>query len=80
MYKVTVDIIGDKQAPTIDPEDLIGFTYVNTHDDVPQKATVTNWTDEGKFIIKFVNGGEELKDYNDLINCYNQQEERNVYF
>jgi len=46
---------------------------VETHDDVPQKATVTNWTDEGKFIIKFVNGGEELKDYNDLINRYNQE-------
>ena len=31
---------------------------------------------EGKFVIEFISGGEELETYNDVINKYNQKNEK----
>ena len=31
--------------------------------------------DEGRFLVEFVNGGEELMTYNDLVNAYNARDE-----
>ena len=74
----TTDLIGDKPKPTIDVDKLMGFEFVHTFQDVPQKAKVVNWTEEGNFILKFLNGGEDLMTYNDLINHYNKNKESNA--
>jgi len=74
----TRDLIGDKENPVFDPYKYIGFEFVKEHNNVQQKATVTNWTEEGKFILRFLNGGEELITYNELINHFNQNEEENA--
>ena len=74
----TDDLIGAKTKPIIDPQELIGFEFIKEHNEVKEKAKVTNWTNEGKFIIKFLNGGEELITYNDLINHYSQNQEENA--
>ena len=43
---------------------------------LPQRAIVKeHLAREGKFIVEFLNGGEELMNYNDLINIYNARDE-----
>lgn len=74
----TTDLIGDKPKPTVDVDKLMGFEFVHDFQGVPQKAKVINWTEEGNFILKFLNGGEELMTYNDLINHYNKDKESNA--
>ena len=59
------------EAPTIKPEDLIGYTFVKDYAGTPQRGEVKDLDEEGRFLIEFVNGGEELMNYNDLINHYN---------
>mgnify|MGYP002062736192 FL=1 len=60
-------------TPTINPDDLVGYTFVKEYARMPQRAEVKEMIDEdeGKFLVEFVNGGEELMNYNDLINYYN---------
>jgi len=75
----TKDILeGNVPTPTVDPSEIIGVKFLDEYDGVKQCATVKDWTSEGKFIIEFVNGGEELRDYNGLINHYNQPDEENA--
>jgi len=74
----TTDLIGDKPKPTVDVNKLMGFEFVHKFQGVLQKAKVVNWTEEGNFILKFLNGGEELMTYKDLTNHYNKNEESNA--
>ena len=37
-----------------------------------------DWNEEGKLIIKYLNGGEDLANYNDIINKLNQSKEESV--
>ena len=68
-------------TPTIDPNDLIGYSFVRAHDGTPQRAIVKEQMEkEGKFLVEFVNGGEELMHYNDLINHYNAKEDDGNHF
>ena len=50
-------------------------SQLGTHNGSQQKATLNDQTKEGKVIVKFINGGEELATYNDVVNKYNQQDE-----
>ena len=60
--------------PSIDPDDLLGYTFVKEHHGTQQRAEVKEINKEdGKFLVEFVNGGEELMTYNDLINIYNSK-------
>jgi len=64
-------LIGETKKPVIDPEELIGYDFIANHNNVDQRATVVKWTpEEGKFILQFLNGGELMMTYNDLINYY----------
>jgi len=73
------DIIrSNAPTPTVNPSEIIGFKFLDEYDVVEQCTTVKEWTSEGKFIIEYVNGGEELRNYNDLINHYNQPDEENA--
>ena len=53
---------------------MIGLNFVGQYNNLEQKATVKDWTDEGKFIVEFVDGGEILTTYNDIINKSNQKD------
>jgi len=52
-------LIGTETKPIIDPQDLIGFEFIEDHNEVKEKAKVTNWTKQGKFILEFLNCREE---------------------
>ena len=65
--------VATPDLPTI--ETLRGYVFVGENNGIEQKAIVTDWTKEGKFIIKFIDGGQQLMDYNTLINIYNKSEE-----
>ena len=81
ILKSTQDITGPKILPTVDPHSLIGFNFVlKNKNGVEEKATVIDWNKEGKFIIEFLNGGQELLLYNDLINYYERSKEENADF
>ena len=43
------------------------------HNGLGQRATVKDLTDERKFNIEFISGGEELITYNGIINKHNQK-------
>ena len=63
-------------TPNIDLDNLVGYTFVKDHDGTPHRASVKEYfEDEGKFLVEFVNGGEELMNYNDLINIYNAKDD-----
>ena len=63
-------------TPIIDPDDLIGYTFVKDYHGTPQRAEVKEKLDEnGNFLIEFVNGGEDLMNYNDLINIFNAHDQ-----
>ena len=56
--------------------DLIGYKFVKEHDGTPQRAIVKELSEEdGKFLVEFVNGGEQLMNYADLVNIFNKGEE-----
>ena len=58
--------------PNVDLDDLIGYIFVKEHNGIPQRAIVKQkFYSEGNFLIKFMNGGEDLMAYNDIINIYN---------
>ena len=47
--------------------------FVGEHDGFKQMGEVKELLEEeGKFLVEFVNGGEELMSYNDLINLYDK--------
>ena len=59
-------------APIINLDDLIGYKFVKEWNGIPQRDIVKEKFDaEGNFIIEFINGGEDLLTYNDIINIYN---------
>ena len=70
------DITQCSELPTINPDDLVGYKFARKFDGTLQRATVVDYLeDEGRFLIEFVNGGEELMTYNDLVNAYNARDE-----
>ena len=70
------DITQCSALPTVDPSNLVGYKFVKEYDGTPQRAIVKeHLEEEGKFIVEFLNGGEELINYNDLINIYNAKDE-----
>ena len=63
----------------MDPKELLSFSFVKENSEGRlEKATVQDLKTDGKFIIKFVNGGEEIITYNNLILHYNKDKEENV--
>ena len=52
--------------------DLLGYTFICDHDETKERGEVKELLeDEGKFMVKYVNGGEKLMNYTDLINIFN---------
>ena len=43
-----------------------------------KRVTVKEWMDEGKFIIEFITGGQELASCNGIINKYKQKNEEGI--
>ena len=75
----TTDLIGEKPKPIINPEELIGYKFIAKHKGIDEQATIRKWNaEDGKFIIEFLSGGEELMVYNDIINYYNKNEEESA--
>ena len=67
-------LTGKPVDSTIDPHDLVGYSFVKEHDDVEQRATVKDVNDDfSKVTQEFMNGSTELLEYNDLINIINAQ-------
>ena len=74
--EMVAKLIGKDFSPTIDPHDLVGYSFVTEQDDLKQRATVTNVdADVDKVTLTFMNGSEELLEYNDLINLINARDE-----
>jgi hypothetical protein len=70
----TNDTLLGGQAPIIDPETLIGSSYVGQHQGVPMKKTVTEYNEEmDEFTVERVEGGEELLSYNQMLDLYNRE-------
>ena len=63
------------EPDTIDPTNLIGTKYVDTFDGTMQKATIEERLSEHEWKVKFLNGGEERRTYNDLINLINKTDD-----
>ena len=61
---------------------MIGFDFVGQHNNLEQKTTVKDWINEGKFIVEFIDGGEELTTHYHIINKYSQKDEElsDLYF
>ena len=73
------DITRCHKLPTINPDNLVGYKFVREFDGTSQRAVVKEHLDgEEKFLVEFVNGGEELMAYNDLVNAYNAREEEGI--
>ena len=61
---------------TVDPNDLVGYSFVRENDGVKQKATVSSVSpDLDKVTLTFMNGSEQLLEYNDFINIVNAKDE-----
>ena len=75
ILQTTRDIVGSKTLPEIDPLQLIGFNFVSSHNELEQRATVKQVTEDGNFIIQYIDGSEELANYNDIVNKFSQSEE-----
>ena len=73
------DITQCAELPTVDPDNLVGYRFVREFNGIPQRATVKeHLEDQGRFLVDFVNGGEALMTYNDLISAYNTKDEEGV--
>ena len=55
----------------IDPNYLLGYSFVTDHDDIKQRATIVDLGD--KVTLQFLNGSKSLMEY--LINIINAQDE-----
>ena len=70
------DITQCSELPTINPDNLVGYKFARKFDGTPQRATVVDYLEnEGRFLVEFVNGGEELMTYNNLVNAFNARDE-----
>ena len=74
--EMVAKLTGKDFSPIIDPHDLVGYSFVTEHDDIHQRATVSNVdTELDKVTLTFMNGSEEIMEYNDLINLINAKHE-----
>ena len=55
----------------IDPNYLLGYSFLTDHDDIKQRATIVDLGD--KVTLQFLNGSKSLMEY--LINIINAQDE-----
>ena len=74
------DITQCSELPTINPDNLVGYKFARKFDGTPQRATVVDYLeDEGRFLVEFINGGEELMTYHGLINAYSARNEEGAH-
>ena len=68
---------GKKVSPKFNPTDLIGYSYVKDHDDMLQRATITDVnTDDGILELTYASDNSlEMLDYNTFINTFNAKDE-----
>ena len=67
---------GDKTGISIDPEDLLGYTFANEKDGLTQKAKIIAVDkDTYQVIIEYGLGQQDLLEHNELINIINTHEE-----
>ena len=80
LIKSTVDILNHK-TPIIDPDELIGISFTakapTGHE---ERATVDRKVEqetnqEDRWIIKYLNGGEDILSYHQIINLINRSGE-----
>ena len=72
----TNDTLLRGQAPIIDPDTLIGISYVGQHQGVDMKKTVTEYNEEkDEFTVVRITGDEELVSYNKMLDVYNREED-----
>ena len=68
------DLSKCKELPSFNPDDFLGCNIVRERNGTPQRAIVKeNLEDEGKFLIEFVNGGEELMNHNNIIKARDKE-------
>ena len=51
VLQTTQDITNIKELPDLDPLQLIGLNLVKKCNELEQRATVKDWSNEAKFII-----------------------------
>ena len=67
--------LSGKPANTvIDPNYLLGYSFVTEHNDTQQRATIVDLGMD-KVTLQFLNRSKALVEYNDLINIINEQDE-----
>ena len=72
---VSTNNILSQRAPIVNPTDLIGLSIVANKDDGgTEKATVTRKLNnrDDKWVIQFLNGGEDILSYHEIINLINR--------
>ena len=71
------DVQENPHYPTVDPEELIGFTYVQEKENVNYRAEVLKQleTDRDKYLVKIGDSGrEEIMHYNELLHEWEKAE------
>ena len=75
---VSTNDILSQRAPIVNPTDLIGLSIVaNKNDGGTEKATVTRKLNDrdDKWVIRFLNGGEDILSYHEIINLINRTDD-----
>jgi hypothetical protein len=68
------DLTGNP-LPSIDPDQIIGHTFISEHAGMKQKAEVKEMEANGDYLIEYADGNEDHMTYAEIINLLNKSDE-----
>jgi hypothetical protein len=69
------DFITNSKLPSIDLDQLIGYTFTTEHAGVNQKAEIMKQEADDTYLIEYADGNDEYLTYEEIINMINKPQE-----
>ena len=73
------DMLPNMMLPSIDSNELIGYTLADEHAGITQKAKVTEQVSDNTYNVEYADGNDDYLTYEDIINILNREEEEGTH-
>ena len=73
------DMLPNMMLPSIDPEQLIGYTFTAEYAGITQKADVREPVTDNTYNVEYTDGNDDHLTYEEIINMLNREEEERTH-
>jgi len=73
------DILPNMTLPSIDPDQLIGYTFTAEHAGITQKAKVMEQISDTTYNVEYADGNDDHLTYKEIISMPNREEEEGTH-